>query len=444
MPLSFSLMFRSYRASVPALNWCCLLLVLTLAKSVVAQDAATSSLTNSTTATSSSSSNSDPQVVTTSEEARAVSADVRRLHYTFKVDVRGTYDDNINLASQDPISDYYVRIDPTIALGFGDTGPDAANFLSLEYDPDILLFFDHSEFNILQHVIHLAAQSVLSRLTLGVSEDAQFLKGADVNQGTTTGTFVNAVNLDVRGRPDLNTFNTQATAAYQLGGKTSISGGFQWMVSDYSQFLSSQTMSGNLYLNYEYSPKLTFGIGGSGGREFVDEPTPDQTFEQGNVRLAYVLTGKLNANASAGVEIRQFDSGRNDYITPVFELGLNYEPFGGSKFSLTGSRRTTASASLPGQDFTSTQITASGRQRLLQRFFISLTVGYENLTYLSTLADVGSTRDDNYYFLQPAIDVTITRFWTAGCYYLHRQNDSSASTFGFDENQAGIRSTLVF
>ena len=176
----------------------------------------------------------------------------------------------------------------------------------------------------------------------------------------------------------------------------------------------------------------------------MDDPTPDQTFEQANVRLTYVLTGKLNANASGGVEFRQFDSGRSDYVSPVFELGLKYEPFDGSSFSLTGSRRITASASLAGQDFTSTQFTASGRQRLLQRVFVSLTVGYENLTYFNTLADVGSTRDDNYYFLEPAIDVTITRFWTAGCYYLHRQNDSSVSIFGFDENQAGIRSTLIF
>ena len=443
MPLSF-LMFRSYRAPGAALNWCCLLLILTLAKSVVAQDAATSSLTNPTTVTGPSPPNSGPQVVTTSEEARAVSADVRRLHYSLKVDMRGTYDDNIGLTSQGQISDYYVRIDPTIDLGFGDTGADAANFLNLEYDPDILLFFDHSNFNTLQHVIHLAAQSNLSRLTLGMSEDAQFLKGSDVNQATTTGTFVNAVNLDVRGQPEVNTFNTQFTAAYDLSGKTSISGGVQWSVSDYSQFISYQTMSGSLFLNYIYGPKLNVGIGGSGGREFVDQPTPDQTFEQGNVRLAYVLTGKLNANASAGVEFRQFDSGRSDYVSPVFQLSLNYTPFDGSSFSLTGSRNTTASASLAGQDFSSTQFTVSGRQRLLQRFFVSLTVGYENLTYLNTLADVGSTRDDNYYFLEPAIDVTITRFWTAGCYYLHRENDSSLSIFGFDENQAGIRSTLVF
>src|SRR5437016_477771 len=149
MPLSF-LAFRRYRARGAALNWCCLLLILTLAKSVVAQDAAPSSLTNPTSDTGSSPSNSGPQVATTSEEARAVSADVRRLHYTFKVDVRGTYDDNINLQSQGQLSDYYVRIDPTIELGFGDTGPDTANFLNLEYDPDILLFFDHSEFNTLQ------------------------------------------------------------------------------------------------------------------------------------------------------------------------------------------------------------------------------------------------------------------------------------------------------
>jgi len=381
---------------------------------------------------------------TESQSGSAVSASVRRLHYTLKLDVRGTYDDNIALTQTNHIHDYSLRIDPVISFSFGEAEASGSNSLHFEYDPDIILYLDHSNLDALQHVIHFGATSHLSRLTLGVTEEAQFLHGTDVNQFTQTGTFVNSVNLDVRGRPEVNTFNTGATAAYDLTGKTSLSAGGQWSITDYSQFTSSQTVSGSLYLSYAFQPKLSVGVGGTGGRQLVDEPTPDQTFEQANVRLSYEVTGKVQASGSAGIEFRQVDTGTNDYFSPVFELGLYYEPFDGSAFSLSGSRRTTSSASLVGQDFISTQFTASWRQRLLQRLSVSFTGGYENLTYFNVISGVNSTRDDNYYFIEPAIDVRITRYWSAGGYYLHRENTSSLSGFGFNDNQTGFRTTLIF
>lgn len=378
------------------------------------------------------------------EGARPVSPDVRRLHYQFRLDLRSTYDDNINLASSDPIADFYFRIDPALNVSFGEVGGRGANFLSFDYNPDIVFFFDHSEFDTLQHVVHLEGQSDLGRLTLGLSEQAQFLHGADLNQSTSGGGFVNGVNLDVRGRPRVNLFNTQVTGSYDLAGKTSLSGGVQWSVTDYSGFLSSQTVAGNLYVNYAYGPKLTFGVGGTLGREFVDPPTPDQTFEQLNARASYVLTGKLTASGSVGVEFRQSDAGSGNYVSPVFELDLNYTPFDGTTFNLSGSRRTSSSASLAGQDFTSTQFLVTVQQRFLQRFFVTLTAGYQNEAYFEATSLVSSTREDNYYFIQPEIGVKITRFWYAGGYYIHRQNDSSASNFGFNENQVGIRSSFTF
>jgi len=378
------------------------------------------------------------------QEGPAVSPEFRRLHYELKLDLRGVYDDNIGLSSFKPISDYYFRIDPAIMIGFGDITSRDANFLRFEYDPDIGLFLDHSSLNTFQNVIHFNGRVAFSRLTLSLSEVAQLLNGSDVNQATSTGTFVNAVNLDVRGQPRVNMFNTQLNAAYQLAGKTSLSLGLQSSIADYSSFVSSHEISGNVFVNYIYSEKLTIGLGAVGGREFVDQPTPDQTFEQGNVRIAYEITGKLLANVSVGVEFRQFDSGRSDYISPVFAATLSYTPFDGTDVSLIGSGSTTSSASLAGQVFTSTQLVASVRQRLLDRFFVSLTVGYQNLKYVEATGVIVATRDDDYYFIQPAIDVKIMRFWYAGGYYLHRQNNSSASFFGFVENQSGLRMTLTF
>jgi hypothetical protein len=57
---------------------------------------------------------------------------------------------------------------------------------------------------------------------------------------------------------------------------------------------------------------------------------------------------------------------------------------------------------------------------------------------------VTANRRDNYYFAEPSLDFSITRFWMLGAYYLHRQNDSSLQSFTFDDNQIGARTTLKF
>src|SRR6266581_3502699 len=219
-----------------------------------------------------------------------------------------------------------------------------------------------------------------------------------------------------------------------------------FLFADNSENLfSSQMFSGNLFVNYRYSEKIVIGVGSTGGVDFVDNPNPDQTFEQANVRASYQATGKIAFNFSGGVEFRQFENNsRSEYISPVFELSATYQPFDGTSVTLAGSRRTFNSGVLAGQDFAGTTITASLRQRLLQRFYVGVSGGYQNSDYFSTVSGVAANRQDNYYFIEPTLDFSITRFWTVGGYYLHRRNDSSFQSFSFDDNQVGIRTGLTF
>ena len=421
--------------------FCVCLMAFAINGRVVAQTIAPESLSTEQPANSNNQTTSSPLPI---ENTPPVSPSVRRFHYELKIDLRGAYDDNINLAPTNKIEDYYFRIDPSLFLGFGDFEGRQDNFARFEYAPDFVFFLDHSNFDTVQHAFRFDGQEHFSRLTLSGSEDIQIAEGSDFNGVTSNGSIVNSVNLDVRGQPSVNTFNTQLNAAYDLGGKTSLSGGLQSSISDYSQFISSETFAGNVFVNYAYSPKISVGIGGSGGHQFVDAPSPDQTFEQANVRLSYNATGKLAFSGSDGVEFRQSDNSTSDYVSPVFELDLTYAPFDGTTFTLSGSRRTTNSANLAGQDFTATQLTASLRQRLLDRFAVSLTGGYTNQSYFQTISAASSTRDDNYYFIQPTIDVRVTRYFFAGIYYLHREDQSSLANFSFNENQAGLHASLNF
>jgi hypothetical protein len=176
----------------------------------------------------------------------------------------------------------------------------------------------------------------------------------------------------------------------------------------------------------------------------VDDPSTNQTFEQVNLRLNYDATAKLNIYASAGVEFRQFDGNRGDYVSPVFEVGATYTPFADTTFTLAAGRRIYNSGYLANQDFGGTYVVGRFQQRLFRRVYLGLTAGYENDNYISTDSDVSATRNDDYWFIEPSADVLITRWLSAGVYYLHREDSSSDSFFSFYDNQVGVRATVRF
>lgn len=375
-----------------------------------------------------------------------ISATPHRFKYGVRLTIRGVYDDNINISHTNRMHGYYFAIEPGITIGYGDIVGREGNYIRLDYAPSIFLFADHDENNAVQHLIHLEGYHRFSRLALTLGQDIAILEGSDINLSASGSNTGQSANIDVGGRTKVNIFGTRLGWTYDLTGKTFLSGEFNNTVYDYqNSLISSDSLSGSLYINYNYSPKLAIGIGGVGGMNWVDSPTPDQTFEQANVRMTYQATGKISLNASAGLEVRQFgDNGASDHFSPVYELGATYQPFDGTSISLRGSRRTLNSAVFAGQDFAATNIVFGVRQRLLQRIYLGLTGGYENSDYFSAVQGVTANRHDNYYFVEPAVDVTITRFWTAGVYYLHRENDSNFANFSFDDNQVGVRTSLTF
>ena len=383
----------------------------------------------------------DAKNITPSGEAVA-SAEPRRFHYNLRLTIRGVYDDNIFISHTNRVSDYYFAIEPALTVGFGDIEGRGGNYLRLDYMPSIILFVDHSDEDAVEHLIRLEGQYRFSRLTLNLTQDVDILDGANLNSTLdTTGLLA---NIDVSARTRLNLYDTRLRANYELTGKLFLTGEFDAAIYDYPDFISSEIFSGGLYINYSWTPKVVVGIGGTFGYHSVDDPNPDQTFEQVNARINYQATGKLNLFASGGVEFRQFDGHRSERTTPVFEAGAIYHPFDGSTVTLTAGRRMLNSGFFPDQDFATTYVTARIQQRLLQRVYLGLTAGYENADYFATAGNVSATRDDDYFFIEPSIDVLITRFLSSGVYYLHREDSSSVDFFSFYDNQVGVRATLRF
>jgi hypothetical protein len=366
----------------------------------------------------------------------------RRFHFKLQLNIRGVYDDNIFISHTNRVSDYYFAIEPMITVGVGDIEGRSANFLRLDYMPSIILFVDHDDQDAVQHLVLLEGQYRFSRLTLSLSQEVAILDGTNINSTLDTTGLI--ANLDVSGPTRLNLFNTHLKANYDLTGKLFLSGEFNAWVYDYPNNISSWMVSWGAYINYIVTGKVTIGVGGTFGLNFVEDPNVDQTFEQANFRISYQVTGKLGLSASAGIEFRQFDNHRDDYISPVFELGALYHPFDGTNITLAAGRRILNSGFFANQDFATTYVVGRVQQRLLRRIYLGLAVGYENSDYFATTAGVNAPRNDDYWFIEPSVDVLITRWLSIGAYYLHREDCSNIDFFSFYDNQVGVRATFRF
>lgn len=386
-----------------------------------------------------------PPPVEVNGEGTGISSSPKRFHYALRLTLRAVHDDNIFLTDSNRKSGFYFAVEPGITLGVGDIVARQENYLRFDYAPSVFLFTNNSEADALQHLFRIDGQYRIARLAVSLAQDIQILDGANLNATSSASPTTPAINLDAGGNTEVNIYATRVNFAYDLTGKTSLSGGVHYDAHDYADLISSQSISGNAFLNFNYSPKLVLGLGSSVGYNRVDNPNPDQTFEQVNLRLNYQVTGKLNLSATGGVEFRQFEGqARGGYTSPVYEIGATYQPFESTTVTLSGSRRTQNSAVFLAQDFAATSITAGITQRLFQRVYVGVNAGYENSNYFGTISGISAPRRDNYFFVQPAVDVTVTRFMTVGAYYLHRQNNSAIGSFGFYDNQVGLRTSLTF
>ena len=370
------------------------------------------------------------------------SSQPRRFYYGLMFTVRGVWDDNIFLSHTNKTSDYYFAIEPQLTLGFGDIQGRSRSYLRFDYMPSGLLYVNHSDQDAFNQLIHLEGGYSTGRLRLSLSQDVVLLESANLNSFIdTTGLWA---NTDASAPTRMNIFNTRLRAEYDLTGKLYLEGDFDSYTYFYPGNISDYTVSGGLYLNYRWLPKVSVGIGGTFGYNWVDDPTPTPSFEQVNLRLNYEVTAKMALYASGGVEFRQFDGDRSTYTTPVFELGLSYYPFEATTFTLAAGRRVYNSGYEPGQDFTNTYVVGRFQQRLFHRVYLGLAVGYENADYFAAADNVNAPRNDDYWFIEPSLDVLITRWLSAGVYYLHREDSSNVDFFSFDDNQVGVRATVRF
>jgi hypothetical protein len=359
-----------------------------------------------------------------------------------------TYDDNIFIQPTNKKKDFYVDINPTLAVGTGNFRDAVAsfadiphflvrtneedlpwkNFAYLSYTPDGIIFSKYHKEDHLNHDVRLAAQK---------ERDLWTVKG-DLHFQTESEPVI-----DVGRRINQTDYTADLNAAYALTGKLTGGSELYGSHSDYTGGLASTDGRVAGYLDYQVAPKTALGLAVAGGYLDVAQGA-NQPYEQALAQIKYLPTEKLSFNAQAGDEYRQFRSRVPNRSQAVFDVSGTYDATDSTELTLRASRDTIASAEYVGEDIVESIYQASIRQRFLQRLYLSVAGGFAHNKYENNEPKITVSRRDDYYFYQPSLSCDVTQHGTVQLSYEHRDNRSSLAAFKFTENLYSIAASFLF
>jgi hypothetical protein len=350
----------------------------------------------------------------------------QRLPIHFTLDFNSYYDDNIFI-SPVKTNDYVFHITPGLNYAYGEEG-ESENFLSLSYAPTIIEYYTNSQQDAVDQNANMVYEHNFQKLKLSLSQGYAYTNETSVQAGTIVVSSV---------------YSTRAAASYDYSDKVKINADFGQTLSYYKNpgYSNVYEWAGGAYFLYQITPKISLGVGPRAGYDAIPHQ-PGQTWEQGLVHATYEVTEKISLKASAGGEVRQFDTNLQDQVTGVFDIGGYWTPFSGTMVNLVGYRRNNPSYSIGGTNFTATGISAGIRQNFFQDFYAGVNGGYENDAY--TAASVGATgaRNDNYYYVHPYVQWNAKKWLELVAYYQFSEDDSTVNAVSFSDNQVGA--TLSF
>jgi hypothetical protein len=250
-------------------------------------------------------------------------------------------------------------------------------------------------------------------------------------------TLTDSPSAETASQTRQETFGTALRGSYTINSKMFLDLGLNQNFVSADQFSSYREWSTMDWLNFQYRPRLNVAFGVGGGYD-DNEGSSDATFELIQGRINWRATDKISFQFHGGVEIRQFLTGTNDIVNPIFGATIQYQPFEMTRVSLTG-QRVVAATYLQGQVTETTGVTASLNQRLPGRFFLDLSGGYQYVKYLSAEDASTSDRQDNYGFLSVQLGRVFLRRGSFGVVYQLNRDDSSDADYRFTSQQVGFQ-----
>jgi hypothetical protein len=336
------------------------------------------------------------------------------------------YDDNIFIRETDKVDDLVWALRPGITVTSSDMTTNGGKSLTISYDPSFLIYTDQTDRSTINHAAALSASLAFTKLSLGLSQTVSSATDPVVEAGT---------------RADRLALGTALTSRYAFGEKLSAEMNFGLDITDYPDRYNSWDWSNRDWLNYQYSSRLNVGVGLTLG--YIDmEDFPDQNYEDLLLRAIYSASEKLDVNASVGLDWRQYRSGVDDTLAPVWDVAAVYRPRERTSLSLGLFQRYSSSAFYGNQNNLSTGVNVGVRQEFLTRYVLSVTARYYHSDYEATVGGAGTRGTDDVFLVRPQFEVQLKERWTAGVFYEFSHNASDDRPF--TRNRVGLETRWAY
>jgi hypothetical protein len=364
-----------------------------------------------------------------------------------QLSVVATYDDNLFISPTNKVSDTYLQVAPSLAVGLGDfrgqvstfapiphilaqTGEEdlvRTNFLYLNYTPDIEEFFHQHRQDTVNQDVRVAGQEEGERWRLVGSLHYQDVTDPNIYFGGRTKQIYYNANLD---------------GSYQFTGK--LNGGLH-LEGDRSLIEGGTRQQQGIatgYVDFQATGKTALGLGLALG-DLQISPQTDQTYLQTLLRYRYQATQKIWLTGDVGPEFRHLGQSAGGRTGLVFDLNGEYQATEGTSFELGARRATVGAVQYRGVDIWESVYHAGVRQRVGNGFIATGTVGLVWDQYYP-FTHVPLQRLDKFYYVKAAIGHDVTRHGTVQLSYEHRDDNSSFRQYTFEENLISVNLSFLF
>ena len=306
---------------------------------------------------------------------------------------------------------------------------------SLDYTPSLDFYSDSHFQDVVNHSVTLTGNVLYEAWIFGLAHNSQIVSSPTVATGAQT---------------DQSTHSTTLTASHSLTSKTSVDLDLGQAITLVSGFEDSYDWHTLDWLNYQFWPRFSAGIGVGGGYVLVNDNSGtaggrdlDQTYEQAQARINWRATDKISFQISGGLEDRQFKTpGTGDSLNPLFGAVIQYLPFKNTQVALSANRSVSSSDYyVISQQAETTVVGLSVDQRLFKEFSLDLGVTYAQVDYSTSIGPISIAavdRTDKDVSFNARLSHSFFKRGTWSIFYSYADNRSSQPGYSFASNQTGF------
>ncbi|MGV3772768.1 MAG: outer membrane beta-barrel protein [Verrucomicrobiales bacterium] len=342
-----------------------------------------------------------------------------------------SYNDNIfagrsgtalNTRSKDDILHRFI-LDFAGSFFTGDSSDVAIPLVN--YSPEFMLYTKNSDRNAVNHSGSIRILKEFPKTS--VSLQHQSTSRQDVFAETAT-------------NERQTSHNSSLLIHYVLGGKTTLESETSQRFQESSTYLQTREWREDLWLNYDFLPKVSAAIGTSGGYSTVTDGGSSWVHAD-QVRLNYNPTEKLGFSARGGYEWRfAADDLTEDTTGFIAGIGAQYQLAEATSLSFAADRTLRPSIYIANETGIYNTVSLGLRQTFLRRFFASLSGSYSVVEYDE------SSGMDSYDFYSSQFDVgySISKRARTSVYYRRMGRSSGAGLGTFASNEVGLNLNYHF